>query len=114
MPDQIDDVSAAALQNSSVRRPGELPHGLLAVPEQVIALLDQERAKHSPETFAKAEERLLQDWTLSYYYEPFGLEVLYRPTAQGPEVLAVGFDEIHERTEGMNPAKMVGLKTWIP
>jgi hypothetical protein len=114
MPDQIVDASAAAVQNGSVRRPGELPHGLLAVPEQVKALLDQERAKHSPENFSRAQERLLQDWTLQYYFEPFGYEVLYRPTPQGPEVLAVGFDEIHERTEGMNPAKMVGLKTWIP
>jgi hypothetical protein len=114
MPDQIVDVSASALPNASVRSPRELPHGLLAVPEPVKTLLDQERAKHPAEAFARAEERLVQDWTLHYYFEPFGYEVLYRPTAQGPEVLAVGFDEIHERTEGMNPAKMVGLKTWMP
>jgi hypothetical protein len=114
MPDQIVDVSAAALPNPSVRCPRELPHGLLEVPEPVKALLDQERAKHPAEAFARAAERLVQDWTLHYYFEPFGHEVLYRPTAQGPEVLAVGFDEIHERTEGMNPAKMVGLKTWMP
>jgi hypothetical protein len=114
MPDQIFDPSTAALQNSRVQRPGELAHGFLAVPEQVKALLDQERAKHPAEAFASAEERLLQDWTLQFSFEPFGYGVLYRPTAQGPEVLAVGFDEIREQTEGMNPTKMVGLKTWVP
>jgi hypothetical protein len=114
MPDQIVDPTAAALQNGSVKRPCELPHGLLTVPDQVHGLLAQERARHPAEPFARTEDRLLHDWTLSYYFEAVGHEVLYRPTPQGPEVLAVGFDEIHNLTDGMNPAKMVGLKLWMP
>jgi hypothetical protein len=40
--------------------------------------------------------------------------VLYRQTPEGPEVLAVGFDEIFARTQGMNPEAMKDLETWEP
>jgi hypothetical protein len=44
-----------------------MPHGLLAVPDQVRRAIEEERGKHSAEAFARAEERLLNDWTLQFY-----------------------------------------------
>jgi hypothetical protein len=73
--------------------PKELPHGLLPIPPEVRELVEMERAKHSPEAFAKAEEGLLNDWTVHWYFENLCQEVTYRQTPAGPEVLAVGFDE---------------------
>ena len=106
--------AAEASQNGDAVSPRELPHGLLAVPEEVHAWLERERSKHPADAFAKYEPRLLLEWTLQYYFEESGHEVCYRPTAQGPEVLAVGFDEIYERTDAMNPDRMTGLKLWMP
>jgi hypothetical protein len=110
----IIDWSAPSLRGGLPRLPQDLPHGLIRPPEEVRDLIDRERGKHSPEAFAQAEERLLNERTLQYYFDYLGLEVLYRPTPQGPEVLAVGFDEIFARTNGMDPDAMQGLKTWVP
>jgi hypothetical protein len=60
----------------------------------VLELIEKERAKHPPEAFARAEARLLNEWTVQYYFDYLGHEVLYRPTAQGSEVVAVGLDEV--------------------
>jgi hypothetical protein len=113
MSDLID-WNAPSLRGGLPRLPRELPHGLLTPPPEVRALIEKERARHPPEAFAKGEERLLNEWTLQYYFDYLGHEVLYRPTPQGPEVLAVGFDEIFARTNGMAPKAMQGLKTWMP
>jgi hypothetical protein len=94
MSNDFIDHTAPSLQRSLLKRPEDLPHGLLAVPAKVRELIEEERPKHLPEAFAKAEERLLNDWTLQYYFDYLGHEVLYRATPKGPEVLAVGFEEI--------------------
>jgi len=114
MPGQFIDLTAPSLQGGLSRRPEDLPHGLIRLPERVRELLEQERAKHPPEAFARAEEQLRNDWALHYYFDYLGHEVLYRPTQEGPEVLAVGFDEIRARTNNMDPEAMKGLKTWMP
>jgi hypothetical protein len=93
--------------------PRDLPHGLLSPPPEVRALIEQERAKHPAETFARAEERLLSEWTVGHYFDGLGQEVLYRVTPKGPEVLAVGFDEIRACTDGMKPERMEGLATFL-
>src|ERR1700686_4929321 len=49
--------------------PKELPHGLLPIPLEVRELVEMERAKHPPDAFAKAEEGLLNDWTVHWYFE---------------------------------------------
>jgi len=77
-------------------------------------LIEKERARHPPDVFAKAEEQLLNEWTLQFYFDYLGHEVLYRPTPHGPEVLAVGFDEIRVQTGDMDLDRMKGLKTWVP
>jgi hypothetical protein len=92
--------------------PEELPHGLLPIPPEVRELIEMERARHRPEAFTQAEERLVNEWTVHWYFENLCQEVLYRCTAEGPEILAVGFDEIRALTDGMKPEKMAGLCTY--
>jgi hypothetical protein len=109
----VDDVAASGASSRSMR-PADLPHGLLALPVRVREQIEAERAKYPPEAFARAEMQLVNEWTLQHYFEDFGQEVLYRATPQGPEVLAVGFDEIFTLTKGRDPGAMTGLKTWMP
>ena len=76
-------------------------------------MLSKEKAKHPAEVFdAEAEERILNEWTLDYYFDYLGHEVLYRQTPQGPEVLAVGFQEMLALTKGMPLEERMKLKTW--
>ena len=115
MPGQFIDWNAPSLQGSLPKLPNSLPHGFLAPPEPVRELVAREKAKFPPHLFTPAaEERILNDWTLQYYFDYLGYEVLYRPTAQGPEVLAVGFDEILALTKTMPLADQLQLKTWQP
>src|SRR5437763_318407 len=91
MTSQFIDASTPA----RVHRPEELPHGLLTPPPDVREQVLREKARLTPAQFtAETEERLLNEWTVGHYFEPFPYEVSYRPTPEGPEVLAVGFDEI--------------------
>jgi hypothetical protein len=57
----VFDPSAPSLQGNLPKRPQDLPRGLVRPPERVRELIEQERAKHPPEAFAQAEERLLND-----------------------------------------------------
>jgi hypothetical protein len=91
--------------------PGELPHGLLPVPPEVRELVATERVKH-PGHSEEAWRRSMNLWAVTWYYDGLGHEVLYRETPQGPEVLAVGLEEIAALTDGMKPEKMAGLHTY--
>jgi hypothetical protein len=82
--------AAQALQG---KPPEELPHGLLTIPPEVRELVEMERAKHRPEVFEANQRTFLNDWTVSWYFQNLYQEVTYRQTPEGPEVLAVGFDE---------------------
>ncbi len=113
MSSQPIDLNAPSVQGTSPRPPEGLPHGLITPPSEVRALIEKERTKHPPDVFARAEERLLNEWTIGYYFDGLCQEVLYRRTPQGPEVLAVGFDEVRAYTEGMQPEKMAGLTTFL-
>ncbi len=73
--------------------PEELPHGLLVVPPEVREIVAEERGKHSPEAFAPYQALRLCAETVGWYFDGLGHEVMYRPTPEGPEVLAVGADE---------------------
>ncbi|HKI31716.1 MAG TPA: hypothetical protein VKA46_07600 [Gemmataceae bacterium] len=90
--------------------PEELPHGLLTIPPEVRELVEMERAKHWPEAFAKAQLGLLNDWTMHWYFEDLCQEVTYRQTPDGPEVLAVGFDEALALQRAMSPEEHRKLK----
>ena len=74
--------------------PEELPHGLLPIPPEVREIVEMERPKYRPEVFAAAQQTWLNDWTVDWYFENLYHEVIYRATPDGPEVLAVGFDEV--------------------
>jgi hypothetical protein len=97
------------------KAPRDLPHGLLAAPERVLQIVAAEKAKFSSDIFtAEAEERLKNDLALQFYFDGLGHEVLYRSTPEGPEVLAVGFDEIQQFKHGNPRVEQPPLSTWLP
>lgn len=108
------DTTAPSYNGGVVKKPGDLPHGLLTPPERVRQVLANEKAKQPHVQCAPGfEEKLLNEWTLQYYFEYQTDQVLYRQTPAGPEVLAVGFEEIFARTKGMDPEAMQGLSLWM-
>ena len=89
MSSQFIDFTAPSMQGGYPRSPESLPHGLISPPELVREMLAKEKAKYSPEVFnAEAEERILNQYTLDYYFDHLGHEVVYRQTPAGPEVVA--------------------------
>jgi hypothetical protein len=102
-----------AAQSLRGKPPADLPHGLLTPPREVRDLIEQERQKHRPEAFAGAEERLLNDWTVGWYFDDLCQQVLYRQTPQGPEVLAVGLDEVLALRRAMPAEEQAILKTFL-
>ena len=113
MSSQFIDLNAPSLQGKMPKLPQDLPHGLIAPPERVRELIEKERTKHPPAVFARHQERLMNEWTLQYYFDYLGHEVLYRITPQGPEVLAVGFDEVLAFTKDMPLDERLKLETWM-
>ncbi len=114
MANDFLDLTAPSLQGQLPKFPSELPHGLLTPPDKVRELIEQERAQHPAEAFARAEERLLNEWTLQYYFDDLGYEVVYRPTTDGPEVLAVGFEEQLALRRGIGEEDYSQLEIWMP
>jgi hypothetical protein len=115
MSSQFIEAGAPAGEGKVPKRPEDLPHGLLTPPERVKELLALEKAKFPPERFTPAvEERLLNEWTVAHYFEPLVYEVSYRPTPEGPEVLAVGFDEILALRRRIGEEEYRKLRAWMP
>jgi hypothetical protein len=81
------------------------PRGLLAVPTEVeeqVASSEARIARDKGIQIApELRRRLLDDWTLRYYYD--GAYVAYRRTPQGIEVLAVGHDEAYKYLDDRSP-----------
>lgn len=88
--------AALDLKNLS---PEELPHGKLPVPPEVRELVETQRAVLRPEAFEANREKILNLWTIGWYFDGLCQEVLYRETPDGPVVLAVGADEV-QRVRG--------------
>ena len=114
MPSTVIDYTAPSLQGKLPKLPQDLPRGLLTPPEKVRELIEQERAKHPPEAFAKAQERLLNEWTLQYYFDYLEYEVVYRPSPQGPDVIAVGDDERLALRRALGEEEYRKFETWMP
>jgi hypothetical protein len=93
--------------------PEELPHGLLTIPPEVRELVERQRQKFRPEVFAANEEKFLNDETVHWYFDGLGQEVFYRITPEGPEVAAVGSDEIFALTDGRKPEIVAGFKAYV-
>jgi hypothetical protein len=111
MASQFIDLSAPSLRGGPNRRPEELPHGILTPPLEVQELVEKERPKYRPEAYARAREGLLNLWTIAYFFESLGHEVIYRPTPEGPDVLAVGRDEVFALDRATPLDEQLKLKT---
>ena len=74
------------------------PRGLLPVPPQVAEQVAQFEARfiqeHGAPIAPEARQRMLDDWTLNYYYDD--TYIAHRRTPQGVEVLAVGHEEVRK------------------
>jgi hypothetical protein len=115
MSSYIIDWSAPSLQGGYPRAPETLPRGLISPPDVVRELLAKEKAKHRPEIFdAAAEERILNEWTLDYYFDYLDHEVIYRQTPDGPDVLAVGDEEVIRLKKTMPLEEQLKLEIWMP
>ena len=72
------------------------PHGLLPVPPDVEAIVAREEMRllteHGITPTPEARQRMLDSLTLQYYFD--GIDVAYRRTTQGVEVVAVGLAEV--------------------
>jgi hypothetical protein len=74
--------------------PAELPHGPLGVPPEVRELIAEQAAKYPPGAFAPFETGRICFETVGWYFDGLGHAVVYRETPEGPEVLAVGREEM--------------------
>jgi hypothetical protein len=115
MASDFIDYTAPSLQGTFPKLPKDLPHGFISPPEKVRELIEKERTKHPPEVFTpKNVQMLLNEWTLQYYFDYLCHDVLYRPTPEGPEVLAVGLDEMQAFTKDMPLEDQLQFKIWMP
>ena len=62
---------------------------------------------------AAAEERILNQWTVAYYFDCLGHDVIYRQTPEGPEVLAVGYEEEFALRKRLSAEEFGKLKCWM-
>ncbi len=118
MGSEFIDLNAPSLQRTLPALPADLPHGLLAPPKEVrdyVTALDEKLLKeHWFRMNEEARVRELNLHTLNYYFDYLGHEVSYRETPQGPEVLAVGDEEILALTMGMGLEEQSRLRSWLP
>jgi len=115
MSNQFVELGAASGMETTPILPRNLPHGLIAPPQRVKEHLGQEKARFGPAIFTpEAEERSLNNLVLQHYFDGLAYEVLYRSTPDGPEVLAVGYEEIQALTKDMPLAERQTLKSWVP
>jgi hypothetical protein len=74
------------------------PHGLLAIPPEVETVVAREEVRllkeHGITPTPEARQRMVDSLTLQYYFD--GIDIAYRRTTQGVEVVAVGLDEVGE------------------
>jgi hypothetical protein len=81
----------------------------------VREVVEKEKGRFGPEFATDETWRSMTDnLTLQSYFESLGQEVLYRSTPAGPEVLAVGFDEVQEYVKAMPMDEQLKLKIWTP
>jgi hypothetical protein len=74
------------------------PHGLIPIPPEVETIVAREEARllkeHGIIPTAEARQRLADSLTLQYYFD--GIDIAYRRTPRGIEVVAVGLEEVGE------------------
>ncbi len=113
MPGTFIDQNAQPRPETVPSGPGDLPHGLIRPPARVLEIVAKEKARFPAEIFTpEAEEQLTNDLTLQYYFDPHGCDVAYRSTPQGPEVRAVGVEEIATLRKNLSEDEWRNLRTW--
>jgi hypothetical protein len=74
------------------------PHGLIPIPPEVEAVVAREETRllndHGITPTPEAKQRMVASLTLQYYFD--GIDIAYRHTPQGVEVVAVGLEEVGE------------------
>jgi hypothetical protein len=117
-PESIDLGSFDLVQalNADLVAARPKPKGLLPVPPEVQDIIAKEEARLLNEKgivpTPEARQRFLDSLTLQYYYE--GFYVAYRPTSQGPEVLAVGHEQIGQLLRGLDQEERLKIKVLQP
>jgi hypothetical protein len=82
-------------------------------PAEVVAQVARDRARFDPEIYDDAyAKRILDDWTLAYYYE--GLDVAYPSVPEGVEVLAVGLEEIGQFVKDKSQDELLTFTIKLP
>jgi len=75
-----------------------MPHGLIPIPPEVEAVVAREELRllkeHGITPTPEARQRMVDSLTLQYYFD--GIDIAYRRTSQGVEVVAVGLEEVGE------------------
>ena len=98
--------------------PRDLPHGPIAAPpevlDQVAARVEELRLQRGIEVTEAARMRAVNQQTLQAHFGHLGRQVAYRETPEGPDVLAVGFEEILALTEDMSPREQEEIGRWLP
>ena len=93
MADHIIDLALPA-HNPNIPK----PRGLLPVPPEVAKQVAKSEARLEREKGIRITPETRKEWldrgTLSWYYDD--AHIAYRCTPEGPEVLAVGNDEINQ------------------
>ena len=74
------------------------PHGLIPIPPEVEAVVVREELRllkeHGITPTPEARQRMVDSLTLQYYFD--GIDIAYRRTPQGVEVVAIGLEEVGE------------------
>ena len=87
------------------------PLGLLPVPAEVEAIVAKEEARlareHGILPTAEATQRMVDSLCLRYYFD--GIDVAYRQSPRGVEVLAVGLEEVGKFVENATPDQREGV-----
>jgi hypothetical protein len=102
--------AASSLQG---KLPEELPHGLIRPPAEVRELIERERSGYPPEVFAREEMGILNLWTIAWFFDGLHQEIIYRETAEGPEVVAVGYDEMCHFRSATPPEEQRKFKGYL-
>ncbi len=91
--------------------PEELPHGLLTIPPEVREIVKGQFAKYPPEAFAGYAAQKLCWETVCWFFSDLDEPVIYRETPEGPEVLAVGREEVRAYQDKLPPdVRPAGVK----
>src|ERR1022692_4503923 len=115
MSSHIIDPNIPSIPEGLTPWPDGLPHGVVVAPPRVREIVAKEKAKFGTE-FADDDTwgNMTDSLTLQHHFESQGHEVLYRHTPEGPEVLAVGFDEMRNYVQGMSIEQQLKFKIWAP